>query len=181
MYLELRRARPLSCVTSAVESPRDCWSSWVYSGESVRLPNRFLEEAESFTSLCFSTPIAASHASQATPLCWRTISKYRKGNSRQKRSPVPARRWPLMLLCSGRFPPCRASGSFPVSTMTWQPALLRSSYRRRGFVINQHVPTIPRSLIYVSVRNVAWPYHTFFLQPFIMSDWCWAERKMGGR
>ena len=122
--------------------------------ESVRLPNRFLEEAESFTSLCFSTPIAASHASQATPLCWRTISKYRKGNSRQKRSPIPARRWPLMLLCSGRFPPCRASGSFPVSTMTWQPALLRSSYRRRGFVINQHVPTIPRSLIYVSVRNV---------------------------
>jgi carbonic anhydrase len=47
----------------------DCWNSWVYSGESVKLPERFLEEAESFTSLCFSTPIAASLALQATPPC----------------------------------------------------------------------------------------------------------------
>ena len=28
---------------------RGCWSSWVYSGESVRLPERFLEAAGSFT------------------------------------------------------------------------------------------------------------------------------------
>ena len=27
-----------------------CWSSWVCSGESVRLPERFLEAAGSFTS-----------------------------------------------------------------------------------------------------------------------------------
>ncbi len=38
-------------------------------GESARLPERFLEAARSFTSSCFSTPIAASLASQATRPC----------------------------------------------------------------------------------------------------------------
>ena len=37
-------------LTSAAESPQGCWSSWVYSDESVRLPERFLEAAESSTS-----------------------------------------------------------------------------------------------------------------------------------
>jgi Carbonic anhydrase len=100
-------------------------------GEVAR--ERFLEEAENFTSLCSSTPIAASLALQATPPCWRTISKYEKGNSRQKRSPIPARQLPSTLLCSGRFQHCLETGWAPVSFMTWQPDLLRSSYRRRQF------------------------------------------------
>jgi carbonic anhydrase len=58
----------------------------------------------------------------------------RKGNSRQKRSPIPARQLPSTLLCSGRFQHCLETGWSPVSFMTWQPDLLRSSYRRRGFV-----------------------------------------------
>ena len=71
------------------------------------------------------------------PPCWRTIFKYRKGNSRQKRSPIPARRLPSTLLCSGRFPHCRASGLSPASSMTWRPDLLRSSYRQRRFVLRK--------------------------------------------
>jgi carbonic anhydrase len=39
------------------------------SGESVRLPERFLEAGESFTSSYFSTPIAALIALRATPPC----------------------------------------------------------------------------------------------------------------
>jgi carbonic anhydrase len=35
--------------TLAVESRRGCWSSWVCSGESVRLLERFREAAGSFT------------------------------------------------------------------------------------------------------------------------------------
>ena len=46
-----------------------CWSSWVYSGESVRLPERFREAAGSFTSSCFSTPIAVSLALRTIPTC----------------------------------------------------------------------------------------------------------------
>lgn len=40
-----------------------------YSGESVWLPERFLEAAGSFTSSCFNTPIAALLALSATPTC----------------------------------------------------------------------------------------------------------------
>jgi carbonic anhydrase len=46
-----------------------CWSSWVYSGESVRLLERFLEEAGSFTSSYSNTPIAALLALPATRPC----------------------------------------------------------------------------------------------------------------
>jgi hypothetical protein len=51
---------------------------------------RFLEAAVNFTSSYFSTPIAASPALWATPPCWRTILRYRKRNSRQERSLIPA-------------------------------------------------------------------------------------------
>ncbi len=52
-----------------VESRRGCWSSWVYSGESAKLPERFLETAENFTSSYSNTPIAVSLASPAIPPC----------------------------------------------------------------------------------------------------------------
>ena len=46
-----------------------CWSSWVYSDESVKLPERFLETAGSFTQPYFSMPIVASRPSLATRHC----------------------------------------------------------------------------------------------------------------
>ena len=46
-----------------------CWNSWVYSGESVRLPERFLEAAGSFTSSYSNTLIAALLVSSAIPPC----------------------------------------------------------------------------------------------------------------
>ena len=91
-----------------------------------------------FTSSYFSTPIAASLALWATLPCWRTIFKYRKGNSRQKRSPIPALRLPSTLLRSGRFRRCRASGLYPASSMTWRPDLLRSSCRQRRFAPHRY-------------------------------------------
>ena len=97
-------------VTSAGESLLDCWSNWGYSGESVRLPERFLETAESFTSSYFSIPIAASLVLPVTQVGLRTIFKYRKKNSRKKPLPIPTLRLPWTLLTSGRFPRCRASG-----------------------------------------------------------------------
>src|SRR6202030_2050656 len=123
------------CATSAAESPRSCWSSWAYWDESVRLPERFLGAAESFTLSCFSTPIAASLAWPATRPCWHAIFKYRKANSRQKRSQIPARRLRSTLLRSARFPHYRARGSYQASCTTWRPDLLRSSYRQRRFVV----------------------------------------------
>jgi hypothetical protein len=71
---------------------------------------RFLEAVGSFTSSYSTTPIAASLALPEIPPCWRAILKYRKVNSRQKRSPIPAQQLPSTLLCSGRFPHCRESG-----------------------------------------------------------------------
>ena len=50
--------------------------------------------------------------------CWRTIFKYRKGNSRQKRSPILGQRSPSTLLRSGRFPHCRALGLSQASSTT---------------------------------------------------------------
>ena len=102
------------------------------------------EAAGSFTSSCFSTPIAASLAWPATPPCWRTIFKCRKANSRQKRSPIPARRLPSTLLRSGRFPHCRARGLYQASCTTWRPDLLRSSSRQPRFVLRKHQSTKPR-------------------------------------
>jgi carbonic anhydrase len=61
--------------------------------------------------------------------------KSRKGTSRQRRSPIPARRLSAMLPGSRRFPRCRASGLFPASSTTWRPDWLRSSYRQRRFVL----------------------------------------------
>jgi Carbonic anhydrase len=51
---------------------------------------------------------------------------------------IPGRLLPSMLLCSGRFPQCRETGSSPALSMTWQPDLWRSPYRRRGFVSRKH-------------------------------------------
>ena len=56
------------------------------------------------------TPLAASLAWPETPPCWHTIFKYRRANSRQKRSMIPARRSPSTLLRSGQYPHCRARG-----------------------------------------------------------------------
>ena len=56
------------------------------------------------TSSYSNTLIAASLRSlPAIPLCWRAIFRYRKRNSRRKRSPIPRRRLPLTFLCCGRF------------------------------------------------------------------------------
>jgi carbonic anhydrase len=46
-----------------------------YSGESVKLPERFLEAAGSFISSYFITLIAGSLALWAIPPCWCTIFK----------------------------------------------------------------------------------------------------------
>ena len=119
----------------------------LYSGESVRLPESFREAAGSFTSSSCSTPIAASLAWPATPPCWRTIFKYRKANSRTKRSPILARRLPLTSLRSGRFPRCRARGLFPASFTTLRPGLLKSSCRLRRFAL-------PKTPINASTRKV---------------------------
>jgi hypothetical protein len=81
------------------------------------------------------TPTAASLALRATLLCWRTIFKSRKGTSRQRRSPIPARRLPAMLPGSRRFPRCRASGLFPASSTMWRPDWLRLSSRQHRFVL----------------------------------------------
>ena len=69
-----------------------------------------------------------------------------EGELKKKRSPIPARRLPSTLLCSGRFPHCRESGLSPASSMTWRPDLLRSSYRRRPFVLRKYQKW--RSLLY---------------------------------
>jgi carbonic anhydrase len=71
--------------------------------------------------------------------------KYRKANSRQKRSPIHARRLPSTLLRSVRFPHCRLRGLYQVSCTTWRRDLLRSSYRQRRFVLRR-VRTQKRSL-----------------------------------
>ena len=73
------------------------------------------------------------------PPCWRTIFKSRKGTSGQKQSPILARRLPATLLCSGRFPHCRASGLFPAWSTTWRPDWLRSSYRQRRFALRSEL------------------------------------------
>jgi hypothetical protein len=97
-------------------------------------------------------------ASWATPPCWRTIFRYRKRNSRQKRSPIPELRLPPMLPRSGRFRRCRVSGLYQVSSMTWQLDLLRSSCRQFGSAPPMHRyqyiiqailrgPTAPRCLV----------------------------------
>ncbi len=106
-------------------------------GESVRLPERFPQAAGNFTSSCFSIPIAASLALPATPPNWRTIFKYRKANSRQKRSPILGRRSPSTWLRSGRFPHCRVLGLYQASSTRWRPDLLRSSCRQRRFVLRK--------------------------------------------
>ena len=90
-----------------------------------------------FTSSYFSTPIAASLALSATPSSWRTIFKYRKANSRQKRSPTLGRQSPSTLLRSGRFRHCRALGLYQASSTTWRPDLSRSWYRQRRFVLRK--------------------------------------------
>jgi Carbonic anhydrase len=62
------------------------------------------------------------------------IFRFRKGNSRPRRSPIRAWRWLSTLLRSGRSRHCQASGLFPASFMTSRPDLLRSSYLQRQFV-----------------------------------------------
>ena len=61
-----------------------------------------------------------------------------EGNSRQKRSPILARRLLSTLLRFGRFPHCRANGLSPASCMTWRPDLLRLSYRQRRFALRKY-------------------------------------------
>jgi len=101
------------------------------------MTERFLEAAGSFTSSYFSTPTAASLVLPATLPCWRTIFRYRKGSSSKRRLPIPAQQLPATLRRSGRFPRCRASGLYQVSSMTWRPDSLRSSCRQRRFVLCQ--------------------------------------------
>ena len=101
------------------------------------MTERFLEAAGSFTSSYFSTPTAASLVLPATLPCWRTIFRYRKGSSSKRRLPIPAQQLPATLRRSGRFPRCRASGLYQVSSMTWRPDSLRSSCRQRRFVLGQ--------------------------------------------
>ena len=93
-----------------------------------------------FISSSSNTPIAASLTSPAGPPCWRTIFKYRKGNSRKRPLPIRGRRLPSTLLCCGRFPHCRESGLSPASSrMTSEtglveivvpPAAIRSAANR---------------------------------------------------
>ena len=68
-----------------------CWSSWGCSDESEKLPERFRRTAASFTSSYFTTPIAASPASWATPLCSQTIFRFRKRTLRPKQSSTRAK------------------------------------------------------------------------------------------
>ena len=103
----------------------------------MRLPERFLEAAGSFTSSYFSTPIAASLALRATLAMLAHYFQIQEGNSSKRRLPIPARRLPATLRCSGPFPHCRASGLYQASSMTWRPDWLRSSCRRRRFVLCQ--------------------------------------------
>ena len=78
--------------------------------------------------------IAASLGSRATPPCWRTIFKYRKAKSAQKRSSIPVRRLPWTLPRSERFPHYRALGLFQASCTMLRLGLLRSLSRRGRFV-----------------------------------------------
>ena len=79
-YLESKPGEAVvMCWPSAVESRRGCWKSWDYSGESVKLPERFLEAAGSFISSYFITPIVVSLALSAIPPIWRTIFKIQEG------------------------------------------------------------------------------------------------------
>ena len=71
------------------ESRPGCCSSCGHWGESVKLPVRFPEPAESFTSSFFSTPIAASLALRASLACWRSIFRFGKRISGQKPWPIP--------------------------------------------------------------------------------------------
>jgi len=54
-----------------------------------------------------------------------------EGELNKKRSPIPVRRLPWTLLCSGRFRNYRASGLYQAWSMTWPPDWLRSSCRQR--------------------------------------------------
>ena len=56
--------------------------------------------------------------------------QYRKRNSRQQRSPIPALRLHSTLLRCGWFRRCQASGLYRAWSMTWRPDLLRSLCRQ---------------------------------------------------
>jgi hypothetical protein len=125
-------------------------------GESVRLRERFLEAAASFTSSYSNTLIAASLASSAIlPWCYFQIQE---AELKRKAVTDPAQPLPSMLLCCGRFPLCRESGSFPASSMTWRPDWLILSYRQRGFVLRkisiQRTKINPRPPGVAKVRSV---------------------------
>jgi carbonic anhydrase len=69
-----------------------------------------------------------------------TLARYfqiRKANSAQKQSLTPARRLPLTLLRSGRFPYCRPIGSYQASSITWRADWLKSSYHPRPFALRK--------------------------------------------